>query len=217
MKSNQDLQKDVQDAIKWEPQLHGAKVGVKAKDGVITLTGTVDSYAKKLEAENAAKKVSGVKAVATEIAINYEDANKKTDAEIAGEVLKAWKWRWEVPEEKIRVKVEHGWVTLEGDLEWNYQRETAKEAIRHLPGVMGVTSNIKIKSETHDEGQKETIEQGLKRNSSINESEIQVEVAGNNVTLTGTVNSFYAKDQAEQIAWNTRAIFSVDNELVIEN
>jgi osmotically-inducible protein OsmY len=216
MKSNQDLQKDVQDAIKWEPLLNAAEIGVTAKDGVVTLTGTVNSYAKKLEAENAAKNVSGVKAVAEKIVIRYSDLDGKTDTEIANEVLKAWKWKWEVPEGKIKVKVENGWVTLEGDLEWNYQREAAKDAIRNLSGVLGINSNIKIKSETHDAIQKEDIERALGRNSSISDLDIQVDVAGNSVTLTGIVNSFYAKDEAEQIAWNAPGVFMVDNELVIE-
>ena len=216
MKTNQDLQKDVQDAIKWEPLLNAAEIGVTAKDGVITLTGTVDSYAKKLEAEDAAKNVAGVKAVAEEIVIKYGDYGKKSDTEIANEVLNAWKWNWEVPEDKIKVKVENGLVTLEGELEWNYQREASKKAIKNLSGVMGVTNNIKIKSETHDAIEKKAIECALERNSSIDELGIQVDVAGNNVTLTGTVNSFYAKDEAEQIAWNAPGVWTVDNELAIE-
>ena len=216
MKTNQDLQKDVQDAIKWEPLLNAAEIGVTAKDGVITLTGTVNSYGKKLEAENAAKNVAGVKAVAEEIVIKYGDYGKKSDTEIANEVLNAWKWNWEVPEDKIKVKVENGLVTLEGELEWNYQREAAKKAIKNLSGVMGVTNNIKIKSETHDAIEKKAIECALERNSSIDELGIQVDVAGNNVTLTGTVNSFYAKDEAEQIAWNAPGVWTVDNELAIE-
>jgi osmotically-inducible protein OsmY len=216
MKTNQDLQKDVQDAIKWEPLLNAAEIGVTAKDGVITLTGTVDSYAKKLEAEDAAKNVAGVKAVAEEIVIKYGDYGKKSDTEIANEVLNAWKWNWEVPEEKIKVKVENGWVTLEGELEWNYQREAAKKAIKNLSGVMGVLNHIKIKSETHDAIEKAAIECALERNSSIDDLGIQVDVVGNNVTLKGTVNSFYAKDEAEQIAFNAPGVWTVDNELVIE-
>jgi len=216
MKTNQDLQRDVQDAIKWEPLLNAAEIGVTAKDGVITLTGTVESYAKKLGAADAAKNVSGVKAVAEEITIKYGDLGGKTDTDIANEVLNAWKWRWEVPEGKIKVKVEHGWVTLEGDLEWNYQRETAKDAIRNLSGVLGVNNNIKIKSEKNDAVQKEYIEGALARNSSINDSDIQVDVSGNSVTLTGIVDSYYARDEAELIAWNAPGVYTVDNELVIE-
>jgi osmotically-inducible protein OsmY len=216
MKTNQELQKDVQDAIRWEPLLNAAEIGVTAKDGVITLTGTVDSYYKKVEAETAAKNVAGVKAVAEEIVIKYGDYGKKNDTEIANEVLNAWKWNWEVPEEKIKVKVENGWVTLEGELQWNYQREAAKKAINNLSGVLGVTNNIKIKSETHDAIEKKAIECALQRNSSIDDLDIQVDVVGNNVTLSGTVDSFYAKDEAEQIAWNAPGVWTVDNELVIE-
>jgi osmotically-inducible protein OsmY len=126
------------------------------------------------------------------------------------------KWNWEVPEEKIKVKVENGWVTLEGELQWNYQREAAKKAINNLSGVLGVTNNIKIKSETHDAIEKKAIECALQRNSSIDDLDIQVDVVGNNVTLSGTVDSFYAKDEAEQIAWNAPGVWTVDNELVIE-
>ncbi|MFD2146179.1 BON domain-containing protein [Mucilaginibacter antarcticus] len=147
MKTNQELQKDVQDAIRWEPLLNAAEIGVTAKDGVITLTGTVDTYYKKVEAETAAKNVAGVKAVAEEIVIKYGDYGKKNDTEIANEVLNAWKWNWEVPEEKIKVKVENGWVTLEGELQWNYQREAAKKAINNLSGVLGLptTSRSNLK------------------------------------------------------------------------
>jgi len=216
MKTNQDLQKDVQDAIKWEPLLNAAQIGVTAKDGVITLTGTVDSYSKKLEAEDAAKNVSGVKAVAEKITIKYNDYGKKTDTEIADEILKAWKWNWEVPEGKIKVKVEQGWVTLEGEVAWNYQREAAKKIIKNHSGVMGVINNITIKTDKHDAIEQAAIECALERNSSIDELGIQVDVEGNNVTLKGTVNSFYAKDEAEQIAWNAPGVWTVDNELVIE-
>jgi osmotically-inducible protein OsmY len=216
MKTNQDLQNDVQDAIKWEPLLNAAEIGVIAKDGVITLTGTVDSYAKKLEAEYAAKNVSGVKAIAEEIVIRYGDDGKKSDAEIANEVLKAWKWKWEVPQDKINVKVEHGWVTLEGELEWHYQREAAKTAIKNLTGVMGVIDRIKIISSTQDYIEKAAIKSALERNSSIDELGIRVDVEGSKVTLAGTVNSYYAKDEAEQIAWNAPGVRTVENDLVIE-
>ena len=216
MKTNQDLQKDVQDALKWEPLLNAAEIGVTVKDGVITLTGTVDSYAKKLEAEDAAKNVAGVKVVAEEIVIKYGNIGSRTDTEIATEILNAWKWNWEVPADKIKAKVEHGWVTLDGELEWNYQRVAAKTAIKNIAGVLGVNNNIKIKSETHDLIEKQDIEFALQRNSSIDDLDIHVDVAGNNVTLKGSVNSYYAKDEAEQIAWNAPGVWTVDNELVIE-
>jgi len=127
MKSNEVLQKEVQDAIKWEPLLNAAEIGVTVKDGVVSLTGTVDSYYKKSEAEDAAKKVAGVKAVVEKIEINSGDTGKTSDSDIATEVLNAFKWNWEIPGDKVKVKVEDGWVTLEGNLNWNYQREAAKK------------------------------------------------------------------------------------------
>ena len=216
MKTNQELQKDVQDAIKWEPLLNAAEIGVTAKDGVITLTGTVDSYSKKIEAENAAKNVSGVRALAEEIHIKYGDFGKKSDTDIAKEVLSAWKWNWEVPDQKIKVKVESGVVTLDGELEWNYQREAAKKAIKNIAGIIDIISNIKIKSENHDVIERKAIENALERNSSIDDLGITVDVNENYVTLKGTVNSFYARDEAEQIAWNAPGVWNVDNKLVIE-
>jgi len=217
MKRNEDLQKDVQDAIKWEPLLNAAEIGVTAKDGVVTLTGVVDSYSKKLEAEDAAKNVDGVKAVVEKIKIKFSsNLGIKDDNEIANEVLNAFKWNWEVPNDKIKVKVEDGWVTLEGVLEWNFQREAAKNLVNNQIGVKGLTCNITIKSETHDDIEKKDIENALGRNWSIDDDDIEVKVSGNKVTLNGTVHSFYQKDEAERIAWNAPGVWIVDNELVIE-
>ena len=149
MKSNADLQKDVQDAIKWEPLLNAAEIGVTVKDGVVTLTGTVDSYSKKSEAETAAKNVAEVKAVVEKIEIKFSNSwARKDDNQVANEIVNAYKLNWQVPDEKVKVKVEDGWVTLEGELKWNYQREAAKDAVKNLLGVTGVSNNITIKSET---------------------------------------------------------------------
>jgi osmotically-inducible protein OsmY len=216
MKTNEDLQKDVQNAIKWEPFLNAAEIGVTAKDGVITLTGTVNSYAKKKEAENAAKSVAGVKAVAESIEIKFGNLGKKSDTDIAHEVLNAWKWNWEVPEEKIKVKVEDGLVTLEGEVQWNYQKEAARKAVANLMGVTGVYNNITIKSETRDAVEKADIENALTRSWSIDDEDIEVEVKGNYVTLTGTVDSIYQKDEAERIAWNAPGVFCVENDLLVD-
>ena len=135
MKTNEVLQKDVQDAIKWEPLLNAAEIGVIVKDGLVTLTGTVDTYAKKSEAEEATKKVAGVKAVVEEIKVITCNCEKKSDTEIANEVMYALKWNWEIPKDKIQVKVENGWVTLNGELDWNYQKEAAKKVTSTLPDV----------------------------------------------------------------------------------
>jgi osmotically-inducible protein OsmY len=216
MKTNENLQKDVQDAIKWEPLLNAAEIGVTAKDGVITLTGTVDSYAKKLEAERAAKNVAGVNAIVEKIDISFGSSFKKNDNQIAAEVLNALRWNWEVPNDKVKVKVEKGWVTLEGELKWNFQKEAAKKAIKSLLGLTGITDHITIKSETYHDVEKEEIEDALSRNWSINDSNIHVKVNGTRITLTGTVNSWYQKDEAARIAWNAPGVWNVDNELVVE-
>ncbi|TKT86532.1 BON domain-containing protein [Dyadobacter frigoris] len=217
MKTNEDLQKDVQDAIKWEPLLKAAEIGVTVKDGVVTLSGTVDSYAKKLEAEAAAKKVSGVKVVVEQIEIKtYSNLYDRDDNDLANEVLNAYKWNWEIPNDKVKVKVENGWITLEGELSWNYQREAAKRLIKNLIGIKGVTNLITIKSETHDEIEKMGIESALTRNWSIREQDIHVKVDGTKVTLTGNVESWYQKEEAGRIAWNAPGVVTVDNELLVE-
>jgi osmotically-inducible protein OsmY len=216
MKNNADLQTDVQNAIKWEPLLNAAEIGVTAKDGVVSLTGVVDSYAKKTEAENAAKKVIGVKALVENIEVRFHNSFSKTDAEIATEVLNALTANWSVPDNKVTVKVENGWVTLSGNLHWNYQKEAAKTAIRYLTGVKGVSNEIKIKSETADEIEKKDVENALNRSWSLDDSDINVSVSGKTVTLTGTVNSWYQKEEAGRIAWNTPGIWFLENDLEVD-
>lgn len=216
MKNNQELQTDVQNAIKWEPLLNAAEIGVTAKDGVVSLTGVVDSYAKKMEAENAAKKVIGVKALVEKIEVKFPNTWSKTNAEIANEVLTGLNNNWAVPNDKITVKVEDGWVTLEGELPWHYQKEAAKDAVNYLMGVKGVTNNIKIKSESHDEIEQKDVEDAISRSWSVDDSDINVSVSGTTVTLTGTVDSWYQKEEAGRIAWKTSGIWNVKNELVVD-
>ncbi len=196
--------------------MNTAEIGVTAKDGVISLTGVVDSYAKKLEAENAAKKVIGVKALVEKIEVKFPSSWTKTNAEIANEVLTALKSNWSVPKDKVTVKVEDGWVTLEGELSWNYQKEAAKSAVNYLMGVKGVSNNIKIKSETNDAIEKKDVENAIGRSWSVDDSDINVSVSGTTVTLTGTVNSWYQRDEAGRIAWNTPGIWHVKNELAVD-
>jgi osmotically-inducible protein OsmY len=215
MKSNAELQRDVQDAIKWQPLLNAAEIGVTAKDGVVSLTGVVDSYAKKTEAEDAAKNVAGVTALVEKIEVRYPSSYSKTNAEIATEVLTALKSRWDVPSDKIKVKVEAGWVTLTGELSWNYQKEAATDAIAGLMGVTGVTNSITIKSESMESIEKTAIEKALKLNWAFYDNNIRVKVSGHKATLTGTVDSLYQKHEAERIAWNAPGVWMVDNELLV--
>jgi osmotically-inducible protein OsmY len=217
MKSNSELQKDVQDAIKWEPLLNAAEIGVTVKEGVVTLTGTVDNYSKKFEAELAAKNVAGVKAVVEKIEIKFSsNGAKKDDNDIANEVVTALKWNWQVPSDKIKVKVEKGHVTLEGELHWNYQKDAALNAVKNLLGVTSVSNYITIKSEKNDQIEKKDIENALARNWSFAGYDITVKVSDHNVTLRGTVDSLYQKEEAGRIVWNAPGVWKVDNELIVE-
>jgi osmotically-inducible protein OsmY len=217
MKKNEDLQRDVQEAIKWEPLLHAAEIGVIAQDGIVTLTGVVDSFAKKTEAEHAAKTVKGVKAIVEKIEVDYGNLGKKKDVELAQEVIESFKWDWAIPSDKIKVTVEKGWVTLEGEVNWNYQREAAKKAVNGVLGAKGVTNSIQIKAERQDAVEKKAIENALARNSVLDAHLIKVKVAGNHVTLNGEVHSLYQKEEAGRIAWNAPGVWVLDNELVIHS
>lgn len=215
MKSNEILQKEVQDAIKYEPLLHAAEIGVVVKDGVVTLTGTVDSFLKKVEAETAAKNVAGVKAVAENIKIHFESSFVKNDTEIANEIVNAWRWNLDVPSENLKVKVENGWVTLEGEVEWNYEKEAARKSVEKLIGVVGVSNDIALKSNYNDAVEEASIHRAFSRSWTLNDNNVHVNVDHNNVKLTGTVSSLYQKDEAARLAWNTVGVASVTNELAI--
>ena len=216
MKTDSQLQQDVIAELKWEPLLREAEIGVSAKDGIITLSGTVDAYAKKVEAEDAVKRVVGVKAVVEKIEFKYPNSwAKKDDNDIATEIVNALKWSWDVPSGKVSAKVEKGWVTLDGEVEYNYQRDGANSAVAKLSGVTGVSNNIKVKSKSDDAIEKEDIESAFKRNWSVSDQNIQVAVTGHKATLTGTVDSWYQKDEAGRIAWNAPGVWNVGNELEV--
>ena len=217
MKNPQDLQKNVQDAIKWKPLLHETEVGVAINNGVVILTGTVDCYSKKLEAENAAKNIAGVKALVEKIEVHLENSlDKKDDNEIAEEIAKAYKRNWHIPNDKIKVKVENGKVILTGELNWHYQKEEAKNTINNLKGIVSVTNGITIKSDNVDVMEKEVIEQHIQQSWALNADDIKVKVDGSKVTLNGTVSSLCQKEEAGRIAWNTPGICNLENNLYVQ-
>jgi osmotically-inducible protein OsmY len=217
MKTNEELQRDVRQAIKWEPLLKAAEIRVIAKEGVITLTGTVDSYRKKAEAEAAARSVAGVQAVVEEIEIRFDNSLfSKNDNEIAAEVLNAFRWHTEVPGDQLKITVEKGWVSLQGEVQFNYQKEIAESAVVNLLGVTGVINHIKIKVNKHDEVKKAAIEDAIELNWSLSDRDIEVDVSENKVTLTGTVDSWYQKNEAARIAWKAPGVSSVENQLKVE-
>ncbi len=217
MKTDSQLQGDVNAELKWEAPLRAAEVGVSVKDGIVTLTGTVDSYATKLQAEDAVKRVVGVKAVVEKIAIKYPSRYAaKDDSDVATETINALKASWEVPSDKVTVTVEQGWITLGGELEWNFQSEAAMRVVRHLLGVTGVSNNITIRSQTDDAIETADIESALSRSWAVSNKDIMVKVSGHKATLTGNVHSWYQKHEAERIAWNAPGVWNVDNALFVE-
>ena len=216
MKTNEALQKDVQEALKWEPLLRTAEIGVIVKDGIVTLTGTVDNYTKKIEAENAVKNVAGVKALVEHIKVDLSDAMVRTDSEVAAEVVKALEKNKSLPAGKIKIKVENGLVYLEGRIAWDFQREAARKSIETVRGVKGVIDNLELKTEAHDLLEEKLIKDAFRRHWSLNPDNIEIHVAGNHVILKGYVTSLYQKEEAGRIVWKTPGVWSLDNQLIVE-
>ncbi len=216
MKSNEQLQKDVMEALKWDPQLHAAEIGVIVHEGVVTLTGILDHYAKKMTAEGIVKKVPGVKALIEKIEVVYPSAQAITDEVLAQNVLKALQNHWDMPDQRIQIKVENGCVTLSGDVTWHYQKEAANRLIAHLSGIRRVVNNLKIRSVWVNELEKRIVEKALRHHWAINPAAIEVVVAGSQITLIGSVASLYQKDEAAKIAWKTPGVTQVNNQLTVD-
>jgi osmotically-inducible protein OsmY len=216
MKSDIQIQKDVMDEIKWEPYLDASQIGVAVKNGIVSLSGQVDSFSKKLTAEKAAKRVAGVKAVAEEIQVGISPSFKKTDAEIAEAVLTALKWHTAVQDEKIKIKVEDGVVSLEGEVEWEYQRNNAKKAVENLIGVQYVINSINLKPKITSSEIQQKINAAFHRSATIDAGKIAADVVGSRVVLRGKVRSIAEKEDAEIAAWNAPGVTNVDSKIEIE-
>lgn len=216
MKTDLEIQQDVMNELKWQPFLKSANIGVAVKNGIVTLSGIVDNYSQKIEAEKAAKKVTGVKAIAEDIQIGVSPTLQKTDAEIAESVMNALKWHTAVPEEKIKVKVENGIVTLEGELEWEYQRNSAKKAVNNLLGVRNVINLISIKPVVTAFDVRAKISQALHRTATVDAERVSIEVVGNKVTLNGKIRSFAEKEDVEDAAWCAPGVSRVESHLEVE-
>ena len=210
-----DIQRDVLEELKWEPRLQPHEIGVAVRDGIVTLTGYVDSYAKKLAAEQAAFRVHGVKAVANDIQVHLPGMSERTDTDLARAVREALQWNVLVPSDQVKVTVSNGWVTLEGEVEYAYQKMEAERAVRHLAGVKGVSNLIVVKPRVAPEHLKEDIERALVRNAQTDAKNIQVEVEGRRVILRGRVSSYAEKKAAEQTAWAQPGITEVENNIII--
>lgn len=215
MKTDAQIKRDVQDELIWEPSIDETRIGVSVEDGVVTLSGEVDSYAKKIAAEKAAKRVRGVRAVAEDIIVNYGMEEEKTDTEIAKAVVNALQWHASVPEDSVIPKVENGWVYLSGQVRWGYQKESAKNAIKDLSGVKGVINSITISQGVEPLEVKKRIKEAFERSADLEARGINVLTEGHTVTLEGTVHSLKEKEEAERTAFNAPGVYDVKNNLVV--
>ncbi|HEY4257606.1 MAG TPA: BON domain-containing protein [Candidatus Udaeobacter sp.] len=214
-RSDQEIQQDVLDEFRWEARLKPNEIGVIVKDGIVTLTGWVDSYGKKWAAEEAALRVRGVKAVANDVEVRLPGSSERTDDEIAAAVVRALQWDTFVPADKIKVTVSKGWVTLEGEVEWQFEKQDAERDVRNLWGVKGVTNLITVKPRIKASDVREKIEQALIRSAKTDADRITVEVDGSTVTLRGTVHSYAEKEEAERAAWQAPGVSSVKNQIKV--
>jgi osmotically-inducible protein OsmY len=210
-----ELRRRVLEELDWEPSIDASAIGVAAKDGVVTLSGTVTSYAQKKNAERAAKRVAGVKAVAEDLGIKLPGAAARSDTDIAQSVLSSLRFNVSIPHEHIQVTVEDGWVTLDGEVEWQFQKSTAENAMKYTMGVKGIINRINVKPRISAADVKTKIEGAFARRAQLDANQIKIEAVDNKVVLRGNVRTWQAKEQAEDAAWSAPGVSSVENKVVV--
>ncbi len=215
MKGDLDLQSDVLDELQWEPSVNAANIGVTARHGVVTLTGSVPTFSERLMAEKVAKRVHGVKAIANDIEVNLALTGERTDTHIAEAAVEALKWNRAVPSERIKVSVSKGRVTLEGEVEWQFQKEAAEEAVRHLHGVRGLVDLIALKPTASAAQIKSRIELAFRRSAVVDAQRVRVETHGGKAILRGDVRSLSERQEAERTAWAAPGITQVENHITV--
>jgi osmotically-inducible protein OsmY len=217
MKTDEQLKKDVTAELEWDPSLNASHVGVAVKNGVVTLSGHLDTYTEKAAIERAVSRVEGVKAIAVEVDVKLDPRHKRSDTEIATAAESALMWHPQVPADRIQVKVEKGWITLKGEVDWDYQRRKAENAVRSLIGVMGVVNNISIKSSVTPANVLSRIRDAFTRHAEREAKDIEAIVKGSTVTLRGTVDSWPERTAAFGAAWAAPGISEVINEIKVRS
>jgi osmotically-inducible protein OsmY len=214
MKTDIELREDIEEELLWEPSVSATEIGVIVDKGIVTLTGSVDTFPKKWEAQKAALRVSGVKAVANEIEVKLTTSSRRADEEIARAASNALEWNIVLPKD-LQAVVEDGWVTLKGKVNWRFEKRAAEDTVRGLTGVKGITNTITVKSRVAPSLVKAKIEAAIIRNAFLDAKGIQVKADDGKVTLEGTVYSWLEKEQAEDAAWSGPGVNEVDNKLVV--
>lgn len=214
--SDRFIRQDVMDELEFEPSVNATHIGVAVENGVVTLSGHVGSYFEKLAAEKAVRRVKGVRAIAQEIEIRHAFDKKTADDEIANRALKILHWGTMVPDDKIQVEVSDGWVTLSGEVDWQYQKAAAEDSVRLLSGISGVFNNITIRPHLQPADVKRKIEGALKRSAELDAQSIRVNVSDDGkISLHGTVHDWHARDTARKAAWSAPGVIAVDDQLAI--
>ncbi len=209
------LRQTVVDALDWDPSVDSAHIGIAVTDGVVTLSGHVPNYAQKLEAERTARSVRGVKAIAQEIDVHYPGAVPFTDEQIAAHAVEVLTWDVLLPLDAVKVKVAKGWITLSGEVDWDYQRRAAEADVRRLKGVIGVINQVMLKTRVSPSDVRVLIEDAFKRGAGLEATSVQVNVADGKVTLSGKVHTWRERDTAERAAWAAPGVRSVEDQIAI--
>lgn len=215
MRTDSDLRSDVISELNWDPSIRNEDIAIAVKESVVTLAGTVDTYAQRYAAERAVERVNGVRAIVNDLTVKLPGALERSDADIAHAAVNALRWHIEVPDERIQVKVTNGWITLEGEVDLYFQKEAAERAVRFLMGVKGVANLITLRATPTPADIKQRIRAGINRHAELDAEQITVETSGSRVTLRGTVRSVVERRDAERAAWNAPGVQRVDNDIMV--